>query len=1026
MTTASSGKNLLQWVGGIPNSSGDRFRRNQPQLESICRHFSMEGFMRSLRSGYVFTALVAIGAILMLPVCGHAQDSTVGGTVMDPSGAVIPGVTMTATHTESGNKFVAVTDERGGYRLLVRVGNYRITAELPGFGTVNRNIELLVGQTVVVNIEMMPSTIAETVNVTGEVPLVDTETSKVSSNIDPKQMQELPLNGRNWMDLSLLAPGARRNEAVGLVQNRQGYALTKVDGQDVTINYHSSTDSEQPGYSRDAIAEFEVIANRFDASQGRSAGMLVNAVTKSGTNMFAGTFAGYFRNDTFNAADFVAKRVLPYSNQQLSGTLGGPIVKDRVHFFGSYEYEHEPKTYTYNSPYPAFNVDVHFPTRIHKFLGRLDYQFSPATRLSVRASRFNNLFYAGGNAATDHPSAGGTRKRVAPQYFATLTHVLSNRTVNQIRGGLTDYERQDQPGVRWKGGDFPYHPVLRGGPVIVVLRGYTIGSSPINILQDTRSIRDDLTTSLGKHDLKLGGEYMRYHNEFRWCLRCNGEIWANTAAPPANLESLFPVWNDASTWNLAPLASIPRFVFHCTSDTEHLYNVVRHFFAAWLQHDGKVSNKLPLHLGVRYDFDTNAHSEKLRFLPWLSGNQPHEKYNLAPRLGMNFRLNDQTVLRGGYGLFFAMSPNDGVQQTIGYTHRFEGQYFNDGRPDFTAFRDRYWGRFSGPKPSFPDSLQRACDINFVARCSYRSLTQEINYPGRKTSYSHQVSAGIQRQFGNDISLEVNYVYTGGRREESPQNVNLTYNPATGANYPFSDVSRRAFPQWGNVNFELLEGWSNYHAMDFTLTKRFSRRWQAMTTYTIARFVDADPPGYQWSVGSDGIVARKPIGFRLARDMGGEYTFAGSASGGGFQQGGDQRQRDVLHGIWDIGRGVQLSGLYFYGSGERYRVTYGSDLRDEAGGNPVVLQRYRRDGSIIPRNGLVGLPLHRVDMRLQKRIAISDRVQLFGMFEVFNLFNHANYGAYTTNENNPSYGLPAFSDNNAYQPRMLQLGFRTTF
>src|SRR6266567_7624789 len=243
--------------------------------------------MRRLRSGCVFTALVVIGAILLLPVLGYAQESTVSGTVTDPTGAVIPGAMVTATHNESGNKFVAVTDERGGFRLAVRVGNYRITAELPGFGTVNRTIQVLVGQTAVLNIEMTPSTVAETVNVTGEAPLVDTETSKVSANIDPRQMQELPLNGRNWMDLTLLAPGARRNEAGGLVQNRQGYALTKVDGQDVTINYHSSTDSEQPGYSRDAIAEFEVIANRFDASQGRSAGMLVNAVTKSGTNVFA-------------------------------------------------------------------------------------------------------------------------------------------------------------------------------------------------------------------------------------------------------------------------------------------------------------------------------------------------------------------------------------------------------------------------------------------------------------------------------------------------------------------------------------------------------------------------------------------------------------------------------------------------------------------------------------------------------------------------------------------------------------------
>ena len=155
--------------------------------------------MRSLRSGYVFTALVAIGAILMLPVRGHAQESTVSGTLTDPTGAVLPGVMVTATHTETGNTFQAVSDERGGYRLLVRVGNYRITAGLPGFGTVNRNIEVLIGQTVVVNIELMPSTVAETVNVVGEVPLVDTETTKVGANIDPRQMQELPLNGRNWM-----------------------------------------------------------------------------------------------------------------------------------------------------------------------------------------------------------------------------------------------------------------------------------------------------------------------------------------------------------------------------------------------------------------------------------------------------------------------------------------------------------------------------------------------------------------------------------------------------------------------------------------------------------------------------------------------------------------------------------------------------------------------------------------------------------------------------------------------------------
>jgi hypothetical protein len=984
-----------------------------------------------MRKWNIVGSLLVIGMIVALPVVGYAQDSTMTGTITDSTGGVLPGVTVTATNIESGNTFVGVTDDRGNFRLPVRIGNYRITTELAGFTTTNRTLQMLVGQTAVVNVQMSPSALQESVTVTGEAPLLDTTTSTVGSNIDPRQMSELPLNGRNWMDLSLLAPGARRNETIGLVQNRQGYASTKVDGQEVTTIYHSAPDAEQPGFSRDAIAEFAVVANRFDATQGRSAGMLVNAITKSGTNILAGTFGGYFRSDNFNAADFVAKRVLPYSNQQLSGTIGGPIVKDRIHFFGSYGYEREPKTYTYNSPYPSFNVDQQFTSKTHTFLGRLDYQFTPASRLSVRASGYKTLFYNGGaNSATTHPSAGGTRGRVAPQYHATFTHVVSARTVNEIKGGLTDYERQDQPAVRWKGEDFPYHPTLHGTSMIILLRGYTIGADNQNIFQDTQSIRDDLTTSYdwgGRHDVKIGGEYLRFGNQFKWCLRCNGVIDATAQPVPANIESLFPVWNDASTWNTAPLASITRWVYHSLSDTEHQYAITRNLFAGWVQDDWKLGNQLTLNLGVRYDIDTNAHAEKIRFLPWLPGNLPHDTNNLAPRLGTSYSLNDRTVLRGGYGLFFAFAPNDGVQQTEGYLHRFENQILNNGRADFTTVGDGFYGWFNGPKPSFEQSLQNACDVNLRPGCVYRSLTQEINYPGRQTSYSHQASGGIQRQFRTDMSLEVNYVFTGGRREETAQQVNLTYNPATGANYPFTNIATRAFPQWGAVDFELLEGRSNYHGVDVTFTKRFSHRWQGSATYTRSRFMDADPVRDQWYIGSDGLVARRPIGFALAPDLGGEYALAGAYSGGGVGAAGDQPHRAVFNGIWDMGYGVQLSGIYFYGSGERFRTNFGSDLRDEGGTVGIIgSARFRRDGTIIPRTGIVGDPIHRLDMRLQKRLTFGGHRQLDGLLEVFNLFNHANYGSYTINESNANYGQPAANTNLAYQPRMVQLGFRTTF
>src|SRR6185436_12772964 len=365
--------------------------------------------------------LIAV-AISIFAAPSYGQEATFTGTATDSTGSVLPGVTITAVHAASGNVFTTVTNERGEYRLPVRVGAYTIKAELSGFGTVTRATQVLIGQTAAIDMRMSPQAVQESVTVTAEAPLVDTTSSTVGANIDPRQVQELPINGRNWMDLTLLAPGARRNEGGGMAQFRQGYSQTNVDGQQITINYHSQTDSEQPGFSRDAIAEFEVVANRFDATQGRSQGMVVNAVTRSGTNQLAGSFGGYFRDDKFNSKDFLTHNVLPYSNQQTSATLGGPIRRDRIHFFGAYEYEREPKTYTYTSPYPSFNIDQEFPTRVHKVLGRVDAQFTPQTRLSARVSYFHNLFYAGGG-ATSHPSAGGTRQRSTPQYNGTFTQV---------------------------------------------------------------------------------------------------------------------------------------------------------------------------------------------------------------------------------------------------------------------------------------------------------------------------------------------------------------------------------------------------------------------------------------------------------------------------------------------------------------------------------------------------------------------------------------------------------------------------
>jgi len=189
-----------------------------------------------------------------------------------------------------------------------------------------------------------------------------------------------------------------------------------------------------------------------------------------------------------------------------------------------------------------------------------------------------------------------------------------------------------------------------------------------------------------------------------------------------------------------------------------------------------------------------------------------------------------------------------------------------------------------------------------------------------------------------------------------------------------------------------------------VTKRLSSGWQASGTYLLSGYWDAVATPFS---------GLERVAFPVAPDLGGEYTLAA----------GDQRHRVVFNGIWQLGYGFQMSGLYFFGSGERYSTNYGLDLRNLGGAGQ---QRLRPDGTIAPRNNLVGKPIHRVDLRVQRQFRLGDRTAVDGIVELFNLFNRANYGSYTTQEVSPNYGKPNRSSAVAYQPRMLQLGFRLAF
>src|SRR2546425_4252423 len=224
-----------------------------------------------MRSSAVRRLLTVSAIVALLPVIAHAQEAVVSGTMTDSTGGVLPGVTVSAVHEASGNTFQAVTDERGGFRLPVRNGILKITVELAGFATITRTLELLVGQDAVLNLQMSPSAVQESVTVTAESPLIDISSSRIGANIDPRQMRDLPVNGRNWMDLTMLAPGSRVNSIAEVATTTSGVTVgfqLNLDGQQVTNIV--ATGFGQPRYSRDAIGEFEFVSNRFDASQGRS------------------------------------------------------------------------------------------------------------------------------------------------------------------------------------------------------------------------------------------------------------------------------------------------------------------------------------------------------------------------------------------------------------------------------------------------------------------------------------------------------------------------------------------------------------------------------------------------------------------------------------------------------------------------------------------------------------------------------------------------------------------------------------
>jgi hypothetical protein len=979
------------------------------------------------------------GVLLTLFCCAplaHAQqDASMAGIVTDETKAVLPGATVTATNLETGTQSSSVTDEHGQYRLLrLLPGKYKVQAELQGFASVVvPSVELLVGQNANVPFVLKIASVSETLTITAESPLVDVSSSQVAGNVDRRQMEQMPLQGRNWMELSKLVKGITANDVTNTpgVGSDDMFQLN-LDGQQITQKIAGSGFG-QPRFSREAIAEFQIITNMFDITQGRSAGIQVQAISKSGTNVNSGSFYGFFRDDSLNAPDKVAKKVLPYANQQIGGAFGGPIVKDKLHYFASYEHEREPGTlFVTPSALPGQNFTIPYKNGQKSFLARVDDQMSSNNRLSIRGSRWtwSNPFVLT-NTATLHPSNASVQTKAATNILGSWAHIAqgTNR-VQEIRVGYNAFDWTNAPLDSMVGTpqyDFP---------------GLTIGAPynyPQHPKQNNFEARYDLNWHKGSHDVKIGGEYLHVKHSGDWYIQSVGRYTMNGV--PSNLGALVPpdAVTDPSRWNLAGLSSfVQRFDKNYSySGWENIIDSPRPTWAIWFGDNWRVGNQLTVNYGIRWDADPNTASapnvkvNSILINPGFGYGQYsagitdygykkgiRDWKDVAPRAGFTWNVGGRGdfVIRGGSGLYFA-SPVSNVTFSPGvYSNLITATFANDGRSDF----------ITNPTNGVPDSAFLNGSVPLPVQ------SPRVIVAGFKNPYTWQSSIGFQKQLNAVTGFEADLTHYDEYRDTRSIDANLAYNPATGYNRTVS--LGRPNPAWGQVLAFTSDGRKDQTQISTALNRRLQKNFQAGVTYTLMLAMHDNG-----TLGYTAPTANNPFDY-----LDGEYATS------------TEFQRNTIRawGLYQFPWGIATSVSYFYGSGNRFNATIAATPYGKTGNNRLnltntggaantitipaaVADRFNgpttiTSGMVIPRNALEGLPLHKVDLRLTKDIRFVGTFKASLIGEVFNLFNHANYGSYnsTLSATNAAttalFGTPAQNTNNAYVPRTGQLAFRLSF
>lgn len=961
---------------------------------------------------------LSLACALGLASPAQAVDADILGVVKDDTGALMPGALITARNLDTGLTRSVTTDGEGRYRLVaLPAGPYTVTAQLAGFQTVVREgITLTINMRADVNFEMKVAPMAESVTVSGEAPIVETTSSEIGTTFTRTVIDDMPLNGRNPNSLLLLAPGvttgvARGGYSIsGSLERNNSYTIDGVDNNDDIVG------GQRASLQQDVVREFQLITNQFTAEFGRASGGSVNVLTESGTNQFRGRLNFFWRNDRIDAQPYLSKKAgvekSPFDRKTFGGNFGGPLVRDRTHFFLAYEQERETENLEFNlpdidypavGPYPAvqggFRVQPN-TTSTPKYFAKLTHQFSSAHTLALTLNHERNTDPKSGCDGTDLTCIHFSGKDYL--FVANYNWVISPRTLNILRVARTKYD------FLWTVPDelqFPLHdrPGIDYGQQNNMPQGrderHWIVSSTLSHTFNWR----------GDHDLRLGAEVNVERSHSFFDSNFGGTFLFDTPRP----------------FDRADRSTYPTRYTVRTGDS--ILDRDMNIYGAFVQDSWRIKPHFTLNLGLRYDLEVMAPHLRdtgqrgLFTLPLLSGdtNYKTDTNNFGPRIGFAWDpWNDgKTVIRGGAGLYYdqIFLNVQGNVYRLGVVPRTQ-----DTTVEFPCY----------PDPTV--TVRGLCGESIRPGAPSRS---PVVASGKERSpHALNTSVGFMRQLVPDLALSVDFVrlrtYNWPIAYDLNRRCTLTGTLEGDCTGPLNSDASRPDSRWLGLPHIAMDGDKWHKAIQFGLQKRMSHNYQFRISYTLAETEDnagdftSDPQSY----------------FHPEREMALSLE--------------DQRHRLVVSGGVRLPWDFQLSAIATYGSGRPFNIRMGTDwngnlnteqdrpdsipTRDNIDQGTADTRPYNPQGprlrgadGKLPRNSGKGPDHFSIDARVSKLIRFAGRRSIELLAEAFNLTNRVNEQDYDGNVRSTQYYLRRqmrgeIGGTETFDPFQAQVGFRLNF